>query len=506
MSAFTSIVSKFAHETQGESSRSSTNSTIDKKRPIKSEDEEHDSPNQELSTQVRKSLRLSTTRQTGPLVSRVISAESIKARPHHKRIVAEVEKKEETTVTRPRLGQGGRRSEYAPPEVYAHLNFVPDIIDYDLDVLFVGINPGVKSSQRIRHFAGPTNHFWPCLSESGLAPPGVRLGPADDQSLPALCNMGLTNLVDRPSRTGNELSEAECRAAAPILTAKIKKYRPRFVCFVSKHAWEMYTGVGLGLQTAWVSWYDEPEDQDLAGFKQGNEIRHDREQSIQNNLDTHGYRLATYFEEGPSVEQLKRDVSVEGVSYTLPGEFSESKSTGPEPKKPVKMELDEKYDIKAEQGQAEKIKMELDEDIRIKPEQDQDRKVEPNQQQDVKIKMECDKDDIRVEQQDTKFKIEPEDRTELDSRNDTNVEQDWQDTKTKADPIKEERLNGQRTNTTWESRSRGGVRGSRMFVMPSTSGRVTQYTKEDKLAYFKQLAELVRRDRQMRGVKAPWES
>jgi TDG/mug DNA glycosylase family protein len=44
---------------------------------------------------------------------------------------------------------------------------VPDILDYDLRVLFVGINGGITSSKRGHHFAGPTNHFWPCLSASG---------------------------------------------------------------------------------------------------------------------------------------------------------------------------------------------------------------------------------------------------------------------------------------------------------------------------------------------------
>lgn len=47
-------------------------------------------------------------------------------------------------------------------------NAVPDNIDHDLRVLFVGINPGVMSAARGHHFAGPTNHFWPCLSESGI--------------------------------------------------------------------------------------------------------------------------------------------------------------------------------------------------------------------------------------------------------------------------------------------------------------------------------------------------
>ncbi|KAF9986052.1 hypothetical protein BGZ65_008938, partial [Modicella reniformis] len=150
MTTFTSLVSKFAHEQQrGESSRSNNNPKTktnsdddddDKKRKIESEEEE----SKDLETQVRKSQRLSTssvsvsattststsTSKVRLLNSRVVSADSIKSRPHHKRVVTE----------RSRGSQS--RLEYAPPEVYAHLNIVPDIIDYDLDVLFVGINPG----------------------------------------------------------------------------------------------------------------------------------------------------------------------------------------------------------------------------------------------------------------------------------------------------------------------------------------------------------------------------
>ena len=35
---------------------------------------------------------------------------------------------------------------YAPPERYAHLNGVPDAIDYNLILLLVGLNPGVTTA------------------------------------------------------------------------------------------------------------------------------------------------------------------------------------------------------------------------------------------------------------------------------------------------------------------------------------------------------------------------
>ncbi|KAG0371511.1 hypothetical protein BGX24_001568 [Mortierella sp. AD032] len=461
MTQFTDMVSKFAHDKSGNGEGSSTNGNGSetkntKKRTIRTEEdveteEAGEPPTTELSTQVRKSLRLSSTNnadsttatvsatsKTGPFVSRTISADSVKTRPHHKRTtVTEVVKKEETTVVR--RGTQGKNPGYATPATYAHLEFVADIIDYDLDVLFVGINPGVKTSERGHHYAGPNNHFWPCLSDSG---------PDDDKSLPALTNMGLTNLIDRPSRMGNELSDAECRAAAPVLTAKIKKYRPRFVCFVSKQAWDMFSGVGLGLQTAWVSWDDTPEDD---GMAEGSELfgadLEDRGHPIQRHMNEQGYRLAPYLESGPSANKLDSQLSAEGAPS--PYVKRENGSTY------IKIELKEVDQAESK----EDIKMELVAEGDFKP---------------VKQELADDKHSIKKELADDKSAIKHESSYSS-------------------------------LSSSRQPRYRGGVRGSRMFVMPSTSGRVTQYRKEDKLAFFQQLAELVRRDRQIRGVKAPWE-
>ncbi|KAF9952127.1 hypothetical protein BGZ70_000710 [Mortierella alpina] len=427
MTEFTSLVSKFARG-NGEASSSQTNgATNGRKRglasgQVKNEDDEADetASSTGLSTQVRKSMRLGSSVNPGPLNSRAVNAGSIKTRPHQKRPLADAVMKVEATEVAVRIKTQGRNPGYAAPEVYAHLDVVPDIIDYDLDVLFVGINPGVKS----------------------LLPPGVRLGPTDDKSLPAVCNMGLTNLVDRPSRMGNELSVAECRAAAPVLTAKIKKYKPRFVCFVSKQAWEMYTGVGLGLQTAWVSWYDEPEDAGVMGYAGQENIKEEGRHTIQNNLDSQGYRLAPYFEKGPSVEKLVEELVAEGVpSLFVKSESLPLKAEDDQDSKPIKTEIDEAhFGVKVEADVSE-----------MKMEQTEDRKIK--------------EDSAALQQQ-------------------------------------QQGASGSSTGSMY----RGGVRGSRMFVMPSTSGRVTQYRKEDKLAYFKQLAELVRKDRRLRGVKDPWAS
>lgn len=93
------------------------------------------------------------------------------------------------------------------------------------------------SAETGHHFANPTNHFWRCLHRSGLT---SRLLPAsDDYSLPDTYNLGLTNVVDRPSVEAADLSRSEMKAAVPTLLQKISRFKPRFVCFVGMGIWEV---------------------------------------------------------------------------------------------------------------------------------------------------------------------------------------------------------------------------------------------------------------------------
>ncbi|ORZ10424.1 uracil-DNA glycosylase-like protein [Absidia repens] len=133
---------------------------------------------------------------------------------------------------------------------------LPDYIDYDLRVLFVGINPGITSASRGHHFAGPTNHFWPCLSESGLV--DRRLTYKDDVILPSQYSLGITNLSARTTRKATELTLMEQRDNAPVLREKIAKYRPQVACFVGKGIYEIFVGknkrVMMGLQPDTIPW------------------------------------------------------------------------------------------------------------------------------------------------------------------------------------------------------------------------------------------------------------
>lgn len=103
---------------------------------------------------------------------------------------------------------------------------VPDIIAEGLDVLFCGTNPGLYSAAIGRHFGRPGNRFWPALHTGGFTP---RLySPWEDDDLLDL-GYGLTNIRERATAGAAELSHAELKAASKRLSAKVERYRPRYL-------------------------------------------------------------------------------------------------------------------------------------------------------------------------------------------------------------------------------------------------------------------------------------
>ncbi|MDP3766803.1 MAG: mismatch-specific DNA-glycosylase [Dehalococcoidia bacterium] len=144
----------------------------------------------------------------------------------------------------PRPAQATRQ---APRRARSARQVLPDYLRPGLDVVFVGINPGRHSAARGHHYAGPGNHFWPLLYEAGFVPESVTC--EDDGRMPDL-GIGLTNIVDRPSRGIDDLSRAEMEDGAVRLREKLRRYRPRVVCFNGKAIYQVFAGHAceLGLQ------------------------------------------------------------------------------------------------------------------------------------------------------------------------------------------------------------------------------------------------------------------
>jgi TDG/mug DNA glycosylase family protein len=96
-------------------------------------------------------------------------------------------------------------------------------------VLFVGINPGVRSAQTGHHFAGFSNRFWKLLYDAGLVPEPVTY--VDDERLPEW-GYGITNVVARPTPGIDTLTRQEYVAGCARLRRKIHRYRPAIVALV----------------------------------------------------------------------------------------------------------------------------------------------------------------------------------------------------------------------------------------------------------------------------------
>jgi TDG/mug DNA glycosylase family protein len=111
---------------------------------------------------------------------------------------------------------------------------LPDIVGPGLKVLFVGINPSLRSAEVGHHFARPGNRFYPALHAAGFTP--RRLAPEEDGTLPRY-GVGSTNLVARPTRAADELSREELRAGAQRLDALVARVQPRVVAILGLGAY-----------------------------------------------------------------------------------------------------------------------------------------------------------------------------------------------------------------------------------------------------------------------------
>jgi TDG/mug DNA glycosylase family protein len=115
---------------------------------------------------------------------------------------------------------------------------LPDYLAPGLSILFVGINPGLRSSEVGHHYAGPSNRFWKLLYEAELVPD--RMTCQDDGRLLGY-GYGLTNLIAKATAGSQDLTKQEFLQGRDVLLAKIQHYQPAMVAV-------------LGMSVARVLW------------------------------------------------------------------------------------------------------------------------------------------------------------------------------------------------------------------------------------------------------------
>jgi TDG/mug DNA glycosylase family protein len=126
---------------------------------------------------------------------------------------------------------------------------LPDIISTSLNVVFCGINPGMRSAAVGLHFANRSNRFWRVLHLAGFT--DRQLEPEEARLL-LNYGCGVTSAVARPTVSATDLSRADFIAALPVFQRKIAKHRPRYLAFLGKPACSVFLNqrnLSWGLQS-----------------------------------------------------------------------------------------------------------------------------------------------------------------------------------------------------------------------------------------------------------------
>lgn len=141
---------------------------------------------------------------------------------------------------------------------------LPDYLAPGLDVVFVGINPGLYSVQRGHYFARTTNRFWPAFSRSRLsararAELAVDALTAEHDAALLRFGVGFTDVVKRPSASAAALGPRDFQRWAPLLLRRLRRYRPRVACFHGLTGYRPFVRLVLGRADAAPALGPQPE-------------------------------------------------------------------------------------------------------------------------------------------------------------------------------------------------------------------------------------------------------
>jgi TDG/mug DNA glycosylase family protein len=117
---------------------------------------------------------------------------------------------------------------------------LPDLIAEGVRLLFVGINPGLRSVAVQGHFAPRGNRFYPALLRAGitdhLIDASAGLSAADRAYLLGR-GVGITSLVARATARADQLGPAELVAGVRTLAERVQQFRPRVVAILGVTAY-----------------------------------------------------------------------------------------------------------------------------------------------------------------------------------------------------------------------------------------------------------------------------
>jgi len=106
---------------------------------------------------------------------------------------------------------------------------LPDLIAEGVRLLFVGINPGLRSVAVQGHFAPRGNRFYPALLRAGITDHLIDASAgltASDRDYLLGRGVGITSLVARATASAAGLGPAELAEGARILAGKARAWSP----------------------------------------------------------------------------------------------------------------------------------------------------------------------------------------------------------------------------------------------------------------------------------------
>ena len=117
---------------------------------------------------------------------------------------------------------------------------LPDLISHQVRLLFVGINPGLRSVAVQAHFAPRGNRFYPALFRAGItdrlvdASSGFVIG---DRDYLLGRGIGITSLVARATASADQLTVGELVKGAQKLADVVQEFSPRVVAILGVTAY-----------------------------------------------------------------------------------------------------------------------------------------------------------------------------------------------------------------------------------------------------------------------------
>lgn len=126
---------------------------------------------------------------------------------------------------------------------------LPDVLDYNLDVVFCGTAVGNKSAFIQAYYAGRGNVFYQTLNNCGFTPFLVN---SEEYEKLLTYKIGLTDLAKNAKGMDSSIKHDDYDING--FEKKILKYQPKIVCFNGKEAAKIYFQykttkmISLGLQ------------------------------------------------------------------------------------------------------------------------------------------------------------------------------------------------------------------------------------------------------------------